>query len=152
MLCLEFHGDLQTGWWIVDGLEVRVDPVPLPPVPFEGARVHRERIVNQEINDGERPPAHSDRRRSRIEASLKATPQGAERLERRSDVKNESLARELERIEKWNGVDEQKASASASQHEERNTISTRSRRQKNYDAIFTNNSRVRSKHQEKNFE
>ena len=32
------------GRWTVDRPEVRVDPIPIPPLPFEGARVQRERI------------------------------------------------------------------------------------------------------------
>ena len=37
------------GKWIVDRPETQVDPVPPPPVPFEGGRVQRERITKQNI-------------------------------------------------------------------------------------------------------
>ena len=33
------------GQWTVDRPEVRVDPIPVPPLPFEGARIQRERIT-----------------------------------------------------------------------------------------------------------
>ena len=32
------------GRWTVDAPDVRVDPIPIPPLPFDGARIQRERI------------------------------------------------------------------------------------------------------------
>ena len=64
------------GRWTVDRPEAQVDPIPIPPLPFEGARVQRERITKQDINefgatigcpgcnairDNKRAQAHSDR-------------------------------------------------------------------------------------------
>ena len=66
---------------------------------------------------GKRPQAHSDRWRSRSEASFERKRQVAERLERRSDVISESLARKLEIHAKRKRADEEKASASSSQQE-----------------------------------
>ena len=37
------------GKWTVDRPEAQVDPIPIPPLPFEGARVQRERITKQDI-------------------------------------------------------------------------------------------------------
>ena len=90
------------GRWTVDRPEVRVDPIPIPPLPFEGARVQRERITKQDIDefgatigcpgcnaikDNKRAQAHSDRCRKRIEECLRNTPHGAEKIgsKRRSD-------------------------------------------------------------------
>ena len=39
------------GKWTVDRPEVRVDPIPIPPLPFEGARIQRERINTQDIDE-----------------------------------------------------------------------------------------------------
>ena len=102
------------GRWTVDMPEVRVDTIPIPPLPFEGARVQRERITKQDIDefgatigcagcnairDNKRRQAHSDRRRRKIEESLRKTPHGAERLDRREEVINEALAEEVRRGE-----------------------------------------------------
>ena len=102
------------GRWTVDRPEVRVDPIPIPPLPFEGARVQRERITKQDIDefgatigcpgcnaikDNKRAQAHSDRCRKRIEECLRNTPHGAERLDRRDDVIKEALAEEVRRGE-----------------------------------------------------
>ena len=102
------------GSWTVDRPEVRVDPIPIPPLPFEGARVQRERITKQDIDefgatigcpgcnaikDNKRAQAHSDRCRKRIEECLRNTPHGAERLDRREEVINEALAEEVRRGE-----------------------------------------------------
>ena len=101
------------GKWTADRPEVRVDPVPIPPLPFEGARIQRERITKQDIDefgatigcpgcnaikDNMRAHAHSDRCRKRIEVCLRTTPHGAERLDR-SEVINEVLAEEVQRGE-----------------------------------------------------
>ena len=41
-----------TYWrWTVDRPEAQVDPIPSPPLPFEGARVQRERITKKDINE-----------------------------------------------------------------------------------------------------
>ena len=100
--------------WTVDRPEVRVDPIPIPPLPFEGARVQRERITKKDIDefgatigcqgcnaikDNKRAQAHSDRCRKRIEESLRNIPHGPERLERRNEVINEALAEEVQRGE-----------------------------------------------------
>ena len=73
------------GKWTVDRPDVRVDPTPIPPLPFEGARIQRERITKQEIDefeikDNKRAQAHSDRCRMRIEECSRTTPHGAERV------------------------------------------------------------------------
>ena len=39
------------GRWTVDRPEAQVDPIPIPSLPFEGARVQRERITKQDINE-----------------------------------------------------------------------------------------------------
>ena len=67
-----------------------------PPVPFEGARVQRERITRTDfkafgttagspgfnaIRSGKRAEAHSNPCRVKIEGCLKTTPEGSERLE-----------------------------------------------------------------------
>ena len=109
------------GRWTVDTPEVRVDPIPIPPLPFDGARVQRERITKQDIDefgatvgcpgcnaikDNKRRQAHSDRCRRRIEESLRKTPHGAERLDRREEVINEALAEEVRRGEqRKKGID-----------------------------------------------
>ena len=82
------------GKWTVDRPVTQIDPLPPPPVPFEGARVHRERITRTDIEafgttagcpgcnairSGKRAQAHSDPCRVRIEECLKTTPEGAER-------------------------------------------------------------------------
>ena len=102
--------------WKVDSdrPEVRVDPIPIPPLPFEGARVQRERITKQDIDeygatigcpscnaikDNKRAQTQSDRCRKRIEECLRNTPHGAERLDRRDEVINEALAEEVRRGE-----------------------------------------------------
>ena len=102
------------GRWTVDRPQVRVDPIPIPPLPFEGARVQRERITKQDIDefgatigcpgcnaikDNKRAQAHSDRCRKRIEECFRNTPHGAERLDRRDEVINEALAEEVRRGE-----------------------------------------------------
>ena len=97
---------------MTDRPEVRLDPIPIPPLPFEGARIQRERITKQDsdefgatiecpgcnaIKDNERAQAHSDRCRMRIEECLRIAPHGAERLDRRNEVISEALAEEERR-------------------------------------------------------
>ena len=111
---IEVPWRMTDGRWTVDRPEARVDPIPIPPLPFEGVRVQRERITKQDINefgattgcpgcnairDNKRAQAHSDRCRMRIEERLRTTPHGAERLDRRNEVINEALAEEARREE-----------------------------------------------------
>ena len=56
---------------------------------------------------GKLPQAHSDRCRTRKEASLKTTSHVADSLEQRSDVISEALARELDRHHKKECVNEE---------------------------------------------
>ena len=49
------------------------------------------------IKSGQQAQAHSDLCRARIEECLKTTPEGAECPDRRSEVLNEALAKEVER-------------------------------------------------------
>ena len=65
---------LTNGNWTVDRPEIRVDPVPVPLLPFAGARIQRERITKQNtefgatvgspdcngMKDRKRAQAHSD--------------------------------------------------------------------------------------------
>ena len=102
------------GRWTVDRPEVRVYPIPIPPLPFEGARIQRERVTKQDIDefgatigcpgsnairDNKRAQAHSDRCRKRIEERLRTTPHGTKRLDRRNEVINEAVAEEVRREE-----------------------------------------------------
>ena len=104
----------------VDRPEVRVDPIPIPPLPFEGARIQRERITKKDIDefgatigcqgcnaikDNKRAQAHSDRCRLRIEECLRKTPHGAERLDRRNELINEALADQVRRGKERKGTD-----------------------------------------------
>ena len=93
------------GRWTVDRPGLRVDPIPIPPLPFARARIQRERITKQHLesfgstvgcpgcsaNKEKRAQAHSDRWRVRFSDCLRITPQGAERLDRRSEVINETF-------------------------------------------------------------
>ena len=56
MVCLELaksedwkkdRREVDSGQWT----EVRVDPIPIPPLPFVGARIQRERITKQDIDE-----------------------------------------------------------------------------------------------------
>ena len=102
------------GKWTVEKPEVRVDPIPIRPLPFEGARIQRERITKQDIDEfratigcpgcnaiknNKRAQAHSDRPKRRTEECLRVTPHGAERLDRRNEVINEALAEKVQRGE-----------------------------------------------------
>ena len=102
------------GRWTVDRPEVRVDRIPIPPLPFGGARIQRERITKQDIDefgatigcpgcnaikDNKRAQAHLDRCRKRIEECLRNTPHRAERLDRRDEVINKALVEEVRRGE-----------------------------------------------------
>ena len=111
---------MESGQWTVDRPEVRVDPIPIPPLPFEGARIQRKRITKQDIDeygatigcpgcnaikDNRRAQAHPDRCRTRIEECLRTTPHVAERLDRRNEVINEALAEEGT---EWRAEEEEK--------------------------------------------
>ena len=102
---------MQSGKWTVDRPEDRVEPIPIPPLPVEGARIQRERITKQDIDefgatigcpgctaikDNKRAQAHSDRCRRRIEECLGVTPHGPERSDRRKEVISEALAEEVQ--------------------------------------------------------
>ena len=93
------------GRWTVDWPEVLVGPIPI--TPLAGARVRRGRITKQDIDgfgatlgcpgcnaieDNKRAQTHSDRGRVGIQECLRVTPQGATRLNRRSEAVNEALA------------------------------------------------------------
>ena len=99
------------GKWTVDRPTTQIDPLPPPPVPFEGVRVQRERITRTDIEafgtaagcpacnairSGKRAQVHSDPCRARIKERLKMTPEGAERLDRRSEVLSEAIEKEVE--------------------------------------------------------
>ena len=101
---------MENGLWT--GQRHKIDPLPPAPVPFEGARVQRERITRTDIEgfgttagcpgcnaikSGQQAQAHSDLCRARIEECLKTTLEGAECPDRRSEVLNEALAKAVER-------------------------------------------------------
>ena len=88
---------------------MQIDPLPPPQVPFEGARVQRENhhradieafgttagclgFLRSDLESELKPPC-----RVRIEERLRMTPEGAERLDRRSEVLRKALAKEVER-------------------------------------------------------
>ena len=62
-----------------------------PSEPLQDARV----AIRSDLE--KRAQAHSDPCCNRIEERLKTTPEGAERVDRRSEVLNEALAKEVER-------------------------------------------------------
>ena len=39
------------GRWTEDRPEIRVDPIPIPPLPFEGGGIQREGITEQDIDE-----------------------------------------------------------------------------------------------------
>ena len=86
---------------------MQFDPLPPPPVPFEGAGVQRERITRTDIEifgttagcsgcnairSGKEAQAHSDPCRERIEECLRR----CRALDRRSEESNEAFAKEVE--------------------------------------------------------
>ena len=112
--------------WTVDRPEVRVDPIPILPLPFEGARIQRERITKQDINefgttigcpgcnaikDNKRAQAHSDRCRTRIKECVRTTPHGPERLDRRNEAITEALAEEVRRGEQRKKISDRATAA-----------------------------------------
>ena len=87
------------------GKTVREDPIPIPPLPFEGARIQGERVTKQDVDkfgatvgcpgckaikDNRRTQPHSYRCRERIEGCLRITPQGGRRGAERSAEEKES--------------------------------------------------------------
>ena len=84
----------------MDRPEVRVDPISIPPLPFEGARIQRERITKQDIDDSRATidacNTITDNNRAQVH---RTTTYGAERLDRRNEVINEALAEEVRRGE-----------------------------------------------------
>ena len=109
---------LADGKWTLDRAVTQFDPLPPPPVPFERARVQRERITRTDIEafgttagcpgcdairSGKRAQAHSDPCRARIEECLKTTPGVSERLDRRREVLNEAPAKKLRERQKKSG-------------------------------------------------
>ena len=82
------------GRWTVDRPEVHVDPIPIRPLPFAGARIERERITKRDIDEfgatmgcpgssaikDKRAQAHSERCRKRMEERLGTTPHGAAKV------------------------------------------------------------------------
>ena len=100
------------GKWTVDRPVTQIDPLPPPAVPFEGARVRTERFTRTDLEafgtlqDARvvmRPDQESEHKptltpcRVRIEECLTTTPEGSERLDRRREVLNEAIAKEVER-------------------------------------------------------
>ena len=45
---LEYLGEWADGRWTVDRPDIRTGPIPIPPLPFEGPRIPRERITKQD--------------------------------------------------------------------------------------------------------
>ena len=83
------------GRWTVDRPEIEVDPIPIPPLPVEGARIQRERITKQDVDEfgatvgcpgcnaikgNRRVQAHSDRCRVRIEECHRITQQKSRKI------------------------------------------------------------------------
>ena len=62
-----------------------------PPLPFEGARIHRERITKQDIEKGTFRSLQRERELKDASESL----QGAIMLDRKNEVVNEALAEEV---------------------------------------------------------
>ena len=86
----------------MDRPQVRVDPFPIPPLRHARARIQRRRITDAiVIKDNNRAQTHSCR--VQIEECLKVTPQGAERLDRRSEMISEALAEEVRRNDQNEG-------------------------------------------------
>ena len=100
--------------WTVDRPEVRGNPIPIPPLPFEEHKSRGKESPSNTLTNSEPrldaqvamqsrttkgAQAHSDRCRKRIEECLRTTPHGAERLDRRNEVLNKALAEEVQRGE-----------------------------------------------------
>ena len=103
------------GEWTVDRAEVRVDPVPNPSVAIlrehksTGKESPSQTLTNSEprldaqvamqsrTTKGHKPLTSAER--ESMNECLKTTPHGAERLDRRDEVINETLAEEVQRGE-----------------------------------------------------
>ena len=72
------------GKWTVDKKTIQIDPLPPPPMPFEGARVQSRADIAAFGTTAGCP-------------GFNVTPEGAERLDRRGEVLNEAFAKEAER-------------------------------------------------------
>ena len=59
----------------------------------------RQWVVQVATQSRKQEQAHSDRCRARIEERLRTTPQGAESFDRRNEVINEALAKDVQRRE-----------------------------------------------------
>ena len=107
------HWRLTDGRWTVDKREVRVDPSPIPPVPFakstssEGKN-HTKKDIDEfgatvgspgctAIKDNKRAQAHSDRCRVRIEELPQSHSARSRRLDQRLDVIHGALSKEVKR-------------------------------------------------------
>ena len=114
---------------------VRFDPVPIPLLSTspEGRKSQSKTLTSSEavecpgcnaIKDRMRAQAHSDLCRVRIEASLRITPQGADRIDRKSEVINEALAEELQGNERGSRVTAASApqTTASTSHELRETL------------------------------
>ena len=89
-----------------------MDPIPILPLPFEGAPIQRKIITKQDIEEfgatvacpgcnvskgNQRAQAHSDRRRVRVEECVRIIPHGAVRLGRRNEVILAAFTEEVQR-------------------------------------------------------
>ena len=115
--------------WRVDRPEVRGDSNPIPPLPFAGAQVLRERVTKQDIDEcrativdaqvamqsrtsnGRKPTQIAAQSESKNASRI--TPPGAESLDRRNAVVNEALAKEVQRGEQRKKRSENKHCRSA---------------------------------------
>ena len=81
--------------WRVDRSEVRGDSNPIPPVPFEGARVQRERVTNQDIDECRAtigcPGCNAIKGKKRAQA----TPRSLQKANRRMSQNNATRSRKL---------------------------------------------------------
>ena len=112
------------GKWTVDRPEVRVYPIPFPPLPFEGSRIQRERITRQDVDEFGAtigcPGCNAIKDNKRAQAR-------SDRCRRRNKVINEALADEVRR-----GEQRMKRSDRATVGSARNRIrSTRTERKSN---------------------
>ena len=136
----------------MDRPRVRVDQVPLPQrlstvCQFREKESPRKRLrptVTLACRGAMPSWMERDRKRTRmnvavrIETSLQATPQGAERLERRSDVVNELVARDLgERVVKIDEETRSNIKFVAARNERDSTCTRSGSQQKNHDERIT---------------
>ena len=107
------------GKWTVDRLEAREDPIPILPLPFEGASVQRERITKQDIERSSEPLSdvkvatrskttrgHRHNQivaRNELKDAFESLHNGQKAWDRRNEVINEALAEEVRRAEQIKG-------------------------------------------------